>query len=237
MEEFKQKYSREYKYLTSKFNDEIQDIQYMIEKEKIFIGDVKGIVKINYANNIPDSFQLIHLNRALIGIIAIPDRPSGSTLSFNFKNTSIYKFVCEFEYIRAYSKYQNLKIESIELNIANFLRFKDNQSEKNLGYNHSINREWQDIKRSLGILRLFSSPSPITVEYSIAYTDLNIVKKGSGEFSSVYKLFSEISNLREYKKSNIVEEIKMKIFNLDDSSIHIREDLFKRRDDEALTIY
>ena len=125
---------------------------------------IANFVKINYNNRIPNNFQLKHLNRVLLGIFAIPDKPDGKTLSFNFNNTSIYKFLCEFEYIRAYSKYKELEIESIDLNIKSLI---SKIEEKNGDYLQLINKEWEDINRSLGILRLFSTPNPISIEYDI----------------------------------------------------------------------
>jgi hypothetical protein len=233
MEKFKETYEREYGYLCKQYSSEMQDIQNSIKEKRIFTGEVRGIVKINFIHQIPNNFQLIHLNRALLGIFAIPDKPEGKTLSFNFNNTSIFKFLCEFEYIRAYCKYKELKIESIELDIKSLLPKIKEKKEDDL---QIISKEWEDIDRSLGILRLFSSPIPLRIDYEIEYEDLNLTKNGSGDFNSIYGVFAEISGKREFRKTVILENIKLKISNLEDSNIIVYEDIFERRDQESLEV-
>ncbi|MBD3341238.1 MAG: hypothetical protein GF353_19180 [Candidatus Lokiarchaeota archaeon] len=235
MEEIKKKYSKEMDYLYKNFNQEVSDIINSIEIQSLHLGSVAGHLKISFNKNIPETFRLVHLNRVLLGIGSLSLDIKESAHTFNFDNSSIYKFLCEFEYLRGYIKYKELKTKAIEFSISNLLSPLNNEVEISKDYLNKVKTEWSDIKHSFQIARLFSGS--LIADFTLKYPDLNIVKNKSGDFTSSYLLFSEIQKLREYRNEKISEDLVLKISNLDDSKVPVRERLFKRRDEEALITY
>jgi hypothetical protein len=218
--EISMEYNRKY------VNQEILDIEETLNNNTVFTGKVRGYFRLIFNKKIPDSYSFIHLNRALQGVYTKNTTSIGSEHTFNFSTTSIYKFLQEIEYIRAYSKFKDFVINRIEIRVNN--TFKKLENLDNEHFQRFFEVELMDIANSLEISRIFSGK--LNVECDIQERK-KIMK--FQEYSSIYKFLEKMEILkRETKKTTL--KINFSLSGLNDAEVKVRENLMKQRDENAL---
>lgn len=216
------------------YNQERNDIQYYKKKRKIFIGEIDSTVSIRYSLETPMNFYPIHLNRTLLGMFTDNLKRGAKLYVFGCSNSSIYKLLCEIEYIRMYSKYKQLKIDVITIYIYSISDkiIHDNISDDDYSLLHQT--ETDDINRSYKLPRFFNGS--IHTKYTIRYYNIEENIEKEGDYNSVYQLVAELEEIRNNsaKQKQPIQDISIELTNLDDSRIKIDTELMKFYEEEDL---
>jgi len=214
----------------SLYSEELKDIEKAIEERTVFTGNVKGLIVVEYNRKTPETFYPLHLNRMLGGIYTSYLGHNEELYEFSFSSSSIFDILCELEYLRRYSKFKNLKIKRLRINIFTINNIKKfNQYEDKINYLNLIEVELNDIKRCNDLPRFFSGN--VNGSYIITFLNKEELKK-ENSYHSIYNILAELQKIRK-KKENI-ETIYLELTEIDDSRVIFNERLMAFHESEDI---
>ena len=202
------------------FNDlflrEITDITCALRNKKLFYGNVKGTMSIEYFNKVPYSYGKGHLNRRIIGITL--EKIQEKRYEFIFECSSIFNFFVSLEYIRGYSKYRNAKICKINVSFNEISNDKISENLETKQYEKLLRNEIQDTIIGYEWNRVLSGSS--TVEFLIIYKSNIPFTLSESEYSTIYQLLMKLEELRN---SHPIDLMRIIITELDDNRVIPRD--------------
>lgn len=212
------------------YSEELRDIEKAIEERTVFTGKVKGLIVVEFNRKTPENFYPLHLNRMLSGIYTSKLGHNEELYEFSFSSSSIFDILCELEYLRRYSRFKNLEIKRLRINIFNIDNVKKfNQNEEKINYLNLIEVELNDIKRCNDLPRFFSGN--VNGCYKIIFQNKEeLIKEDS--YNSLYKILSEVQKIRKEKEE--IESIYLELTDLDDSRVIFNERLMAFHESEDI---
>jgi hypothetical protein len=215
------------------YKQEVTAIKKSQSERTLFKGKVESSVSIFYDKKTPENYYPIHLNRSLLGL-STPNLKTGEQLyAFGGYNSSIFKLLCELEYLRAYSKFKDLKIMGLTIYIYNMKDVFINNNISDDEYRNLFFTELKDISRCHLLPRFFSGSlhAKVTIKYRTT-EEITIIE---GDYQTIYLLIAELEELRNsaIRRNNPLLDIAIELTELDDSRVIYRESVMKRKDERA----